>query len=54
MEWKKLDWEGKKHNMNINPMGGNSGSVSQGNFRGSVGHTSGVFAIRVAGSQGVL
>lgn len=39
--------------MNPNPMEGDTGSAPQGNSRGRVGHTSGVFAIRVAGSQGV-
>lgn len=43
----------REYNMNPNPMEGNSGSAPQGNSRGSVDHTSGVFAIRVSGSQGV-
>lgn len=36
--------------MKTKPMEGNSGSAPQGNPRGSVGHTFGVFTVRAAGS----
>ena len=43
----------REYNVNPDPVEDNSGLAPQGNSRGSVGHTSGVFAVRVAGSQGV-